>query len=90
MREDEMPENAPALVSMNRPANDNQEKLPNNGWWIVTAFICASLLVLAFMGYKALAGEATTGQARIIDTIEIHGQTQGWHHCFLGLIESRS
>ena len=82
MREDEMPENAPALVSMNRPANDNQEKLPNNGWWMVPVFIWALLLVLAFMGYQAFAGEAITGQARIIDgdTIEIHGQTQGRHH----------
>jgi len=63
-------------LTMRAPQNDNQEKLPNNGWWMVPVFICGLLLVLAIMGYHALAGEAITGRAMIIDgdTIEIHGQ----------------
>ena len=63
------------MTQMPRPATFNQEKLPNN-WWPLPVFICALILLLVFTGYRVLAGEAITGQARIIDgdTIEIHEQ----------------
>ena len=39
-----------------RPANDNQEKLPNN-WWPLPVFILAMLVVLAVTAFRAYGGE---------------------------------
>ena len=40
------------------PANDNQEKLPNNGWWTVPVFILAVLAVLVISAFRAYGGES--------------------------------
>ena len=53
--------------------NDNDRKLPNNGWWIVAVFIIAMIIVMLVMAVTASA-EEIAGRASVIDgdTIEIH------------------
>ena len=45
------------LTQITRPANDNLEKLPNSGWWIVPVFILSVLVVLAISAFRAYGGE---------------------------------
>ena len=40
------------------PANDNQEKLPNNGWYMVPVFILAFVAVLVVTIFRAYGRES--------------------------------
>ena len=51
------------------PANDNQEKLPNNGWYGVPVFILAVPAVIVISAFRAYGGE--TGEVEYCGPVEI-------------------
>ncbi len=42
-----------AVKPRSQPANDNLEKLPNNGWWMVGVFVFGVLAMLAIIVSRA-------------------------------------